>query len=269
VIAKKRAASYGGVTDARSEVATPVSDVNRASSDLMMFVPAWIDDLGLSSAEFRVYARVARCSYKNPDGCFQSLDTIARRCHMNKKTVRKALRSLVHKRLIRKEGKPGHTDAYHLANPNEVPKEAMGEVPKEAMGEVPKEATPPQYQTRPPMVPSPDGTLFYGTNKGGRCSRRRGSVVKLDGFVLGAELNTPQFKQAWSEWLDHRQQLWPRLTPESVKEQLQQCVDWGHETALVALDYSVMQGCKNLYLPRDYKPNSKPSTAKESGRLVW
>lgn len=78
-------------------------------SDLRPFIPAKLDDYGLSQAEFRIVCRIAR-----RDICFESVESMATGCRMSLKTTRNALRSLVAREIIEVEKRDGDTSIYTL-----------------------------------------------------------------------------------------------------------------------------------------------------------
>lgn len=85
-----------------------------------MFVHSFLNDLGLSSAEFRVYAHYRRRASK--DGtAFPGTRSVAAACRIDEATVTAALRSLVTRRLLRllpTKGARG-VNIYSLTHPKE------------------------------------------------------------------------------------------------------------------------------------------------------
>lgn len=63
------------------------------------FIPAWLDDIGLSKSEFRVYCRICRRAGKS-GWCYEGSKAIAQTCEMNVNTVRKSIKDLEQKGLI-------------------------------------------------------------------------------------------------------------------------------------------------------------------------
>ena len=90
------------------KASTPTENRRRTLTDT--FIPACLDDAGLSAAEFRVFCRVARWAE-----CFQAVDTISKGCHLHPKTVRKALESLVNRGLLLRQQRYGTTSIYRVA----------------------------------------------------------------------------------------------------------------------------------------------------------
>jgi DNA-binding MarR family transcriptional regulator len=89
------------------------------------FVPAWLNQAGLSQADFRVYCcLVARADVKTGIA-WPKAETIASDCFMARRTVWKSLRSLEEKKFIRRKGKRfADSNRYQVLVPigaNEAP----------------------------------------------------------------------------------------------------------------------------------------------------
>lgn len=83
------------------------------------FIPAWLDDAGLSQAEFRLYGHLCRRADNKTGVAWPQADSIARVCGMARNTVWKALRSLEVKGFIRRAGKPfAGSNRYRILIPS-------------------------------------------------------------------------------------------------------------------------------------------------------
>lgn len=83
-----------------------------ARSGAPIFVHSAVDDFGLTPAQFRLYGHIARrCG---SGSAWPSIETMARVCRMDVKTVKKNLKVLVQLGLLRKEPRPGFTNFYSL-----------------------------------------------------------------------------------------------------------------------------------------------------------
>src|SRR5579883_712649 len=79
------------------------------------FIPAWLDDYGLSAIEFRVYCHVTRRAGKGGK-CWESVPRIAKACRLGRNVTLKALHTLTEVyRLLIKNKRPGETDEYSIA----------------------------------------------------------------------------------------------------------------------------------------------------------
>ena len=82
----------------------------------LAFIPALLDDYGLSDSVFRTYCHMARRA--GTDGTFyESAPNCARHCGHDIKTTRAALKELLRLKLVTLvESKPGRTRAYRLSD---------------------------------------------------------------------------------------------------------------------------------------------------------
>src|SRR5581483_11251533 len=85
----------------------------------MAFIPAALDDAGLTPIEFRMYGHFSRRA--GSDGRFwESIENAAKHCDVDPRTARNAIRALEQRNLIRcVEAKPGHTRVYALTPPSD------------------------------------------------------------------------------------------------------------------------------------------------------
>lgn len=96
------------------------------------FIPAWIDDAGLSAAEFRIYCHLARRADNANGLAWPSYEAMEESCGLSRRTVARALASLVKRKLIEKAGKPfGGSARYRLLEPM-MPPEAPLDTPNGA-----------------------------------------------------------------------------------------------------------------------------------------
>jgi hypothetical protein len=63
-------------------------------------------------------------------------------------------------------------------------------------------------------------------------------------------LDVPEFRDAWQRWCQHRAERKPKLTPESVSQQLRDLASWGLQKALVAIDTAIRSGWQGLFEPK-------------------
>jgi hypothetical protein len=82
------------------------------------FIPGWLDDAGLTAAQFRVFCHLSRRG-----NCYESLGAMSRCCHMRRPTIQAALKDLLNLTAIIKEKRTGQTSIYTLAP---SPKQALG-----------------------------------------------------------------------------------------------------------------------------------------------
>lgn len=76
------------------------------SNILKPFIPSWLDDAGLSQAEFRLYCHLCRRADNKTGIAWPSYESIQKACGMSHKTVWKIIKMLEGRSLIAKTGKP-------------------------------------------------------------------------------------------------------------------------------------------------------------------
>lgn len=76
-----------------------------------LFVPASVDDYGLSASQFRVLCHIARRGE-----CYSTVATIANVCLLSPKTVRSALRELRSQGLVVAKPRHGQTTIYRITD---------------------------------------------------------------------------------------------------------------------------------------------------------
>jgi hypothetical protein len=93
---------------------TRISDGRDAGA----FITAALDDFGLDPHSFRLYARIVRRA-GTKQGCFESIDNMAKACRMGRNTAYDCLKLLIKHRLIEKEPHTGKPSNYYLTPPSE------------------------------------------------------------------------------------------------------------------------------------------------------
>ena len=70
------------------------------------------------------------------------------------------------------------------------------------------------------------------------------------------ELDTPAFRTAWDEWIQHRKEKNKALTPSTASKHLKQLGGWGAGMAVAALDKAIHEGWQGFYEPKDFVPTT-------------
>lgn len=163
-----------------------------SSPSYSAFIPAALDEHGLSPREFRVYCHLARRAGNGE--CFASAASIARVTRINVKTVRACLRVLLGLNLITTEKRTGQTNLHRLIDsahwqpyPNQYPTQSDTQVSKWV------DPLPNPIPTHPTQSDTPKGSPSEG-------STIEGVIYSLD-FPL--TLNTPTFKAAFRDWAEY------------------------------------------------------------------
>jgi hypothetical protein len=98
------------LTSAGGEVMTNIED----RRDYGTFIPSFLDDFRLDMASFRLYAHIARRAGSGT--CWESIDSMAEICQMNRKTAYKSFRILQDQKLILVEKRKGQTNLITLTH---------------------------------------------------------------------------------------------------------------------------------------------------------
>jgi hypothetical protein len=70
-----------------------------------------------------------------------------------------------------------------------------------------------------------------------------------------ANLQTTRFQQAWSEYLNYRKAAkFKPLQPASIKAQLKNLAEMGHDAAIEAIHNSIANGWQGIFPPKGQKP---------------
>lgn len=103
---------------------------------LRPFLPAWLDDLGLTAQQFRVVLHLwrwarTRCGMKP---CTSSIETITSTCRLAENTVWRCIRALENRGLVRRVKRFRRPNEYHLQLPASITaKEGVNISPQTAM----------------------------------------------------------------------------------------------------------------------------------------
>jgi hypothetical protein len=94
-------------------------------------------------------------------------------------------------------------------------------------------------------------TILPGIATSARLQRTepRKKVVALDPY-FPEELDTPEFRALWDEWLAHRKAKKVSLTPQTLHRQMNMLRGLGLERAMACLNNSLTNGYMGLFEPR-------------------
>lgn len=73
-----------------------------------------LDDAGLNPYEFRIYGRIARRAGGGDHSCTESLTNMADGCQMSRSSLIRAIKGLLHRKMISRIRKDGDTSEYRL-----------------------------------------------------------------------------------------------------------------------------------------------------------
>lgn len=218
-----------------------------------LFIHSDLDDAGLSPAEFRVLAHLARRKGKN-GVCCPGVRSIATTCRLNKNTVLQSLKTLESRKLIGLSKKAGMETSYSLS----IESGLAGTVPKEGTPTVLKEGT-----HNDSTVPN-EGTHCLKLGNGLSEKRERKVIQqgnpskeiqgakrkRFDASTAAPPFQSPQFVQAWGEWVQHRTEIRKPLTRTSVKRIFSKLANMGETRATATILHSIEHGWQGLYEPK-------------------
>ena len=76
-------------------------------------------------------------------------------------------------------------------------------------------------------------------------------IPPLAGEVeIPVELQTPEFRDAWMDWNQHRKEIRKKQTPLSVKGQIANCLELGSSRAVAAIRHSIANGWQGIFEPK-------------------
>lgn len=81
--------------------------------------------------------------------------------------------------------------------------------------------------------------------------------------LISSELDTPDFRAAWQEWIDHRREIRKPVTARAARSALRRIATFGgHDAAVAALDHSVAAGYQGIFpapaAPKTSQPKDRP-----------
>ena len=60
-----------------------------------------------------------------------------------------------------------------------------------------------------------------------------------------------EFRDAWSDWVSHREFMKLPLSPVAIKRQLKKFEQWGEEKSIKAIDNSIQNNWQGIFEPQD------------------
>jgi len=219
------------------------------------FVPSWLDDFGLSQAEFRIYCHLCRRADNQTGIAWPSYASMIEVCGAGKTTIRRCLDRLasVEVGLITKVGKPfGGSCRYKILTAIVPSGGQLSGANSSATGTI--EGTPivpPQdcnSSTRgTPIVPPQDSnSSARGT---GRVSKEGHPIKVIQLRTSKLPFASDKFSEAWDEWNQHRREKKKPITPTSRTRQFKQLEAMGEPRAIAAIHHSIAQGWTGIFEP--------------------
>jgi len=71
--------------------------------------------------------------------------------------------------------------------------------------------------------------------------------------LIPQDLNTPEFIEAWKNWVQHRKEIKKPLTEKSVEMQMKEFAAWGASKAIGAIKHTIKMGWQGIRCPDENK----------------
>jgi len=124
----------------------------------------------------------------------------------------------------------------------------------------------PEPEPEPEPIPVPKPARGKGRMTSNR-ERDDANSLSPPPEVVGTCLDTDTFREAWSDWEQHRREIKKPLTPTSIKQQLRQFQEIGHERSIAAIRFTVGKGWQGIEEPNtNFSRNGSP-TPENSSRV--
>jgi len=80
-------------------------------------------------------------------------------------------------------------------------------------------------------------------------------------------LNTPAFRSAWTDFIDHRKSNRKPLSPKAAELNLKKCLELGPDTACSAIEQTIANGWTGIFEPKNTTPGVNGSKPKRDPRV--
>jgi GntR family transcriptional regulator len=237
--------------------------------ELGIFMPASVDDFGLTAAQFRVLCHLSRRAGKNRE-CYPSAPSIARVCKLHEDTVWRCLKELEKLQFIKRSKGKFKSNNYTMTHPkargggNGVAAESNGCESPESDG------------CRPPVTDGRKGNTMEGKpNKSihsyiasvpdavGVGSDNNFSDIPEDWEKIPAPrmvlpFSSDSFSETWFNFKKHRSEIRCALKPTGEAAALAKLKAMGESDAISAMQTSIANGWRGLFNPIAQNTPKKP-----------
>lgn len=200
-------------------------------SDHQPFIPAELDEAGLPANQFRVL-----CHLWRRGETYSNAATIAKVCRLKRDTVFECLAELERGGYINRTPRPGQTTIIQPA-------------PIRGTGK----------DINPPRLGGQEVSRSGGQHPS-RLGGHKGNPIKAiprreESAPLALEIPDPlpfpsdAFRNAWSDWQQHRKEIKKPLTPTSTKQQLRNFAEMGEARSIAAIRHTIGNGWQGIREP--------------------
>jgi predicted transcriptional regulator len=232
------------------------------------FIPAWLDDAGLSPAEFRVLCHLIRRADNKTGIAWPSYASMTESLAMSKSTINRSIASLEKRGLLAKTGKPfGGSCRYRvlpIVSPEGRLKDAANSVTREPIG------SPPIVSPENHNSPSNDTPIVSPEGKEGIPIKdiHLSKSTFLGKTVEVLPFDSDDFRNAWSSWRGYWNERGSNLTTYTVNAQLDRLRAMGEVDAIASIAQCIAANGTSLLPPmtpsstQKKRDHAKPPTHK-------
>jgi hypothetical protein len=92
--------------------------------------------------------------------------------------------------------------------------------------------------------------------------------IKEQAFVFPENLRTPEFAEAWQQWVQFRRESKKRLTQSTIAKQLTKLAEFGSQKAIRSIEQSIERGWQGLFDPESRKARGNMAASNEAAD-IW
>lgn len=209
----------------------------------IIFIHAELDDADLDPYEFRIYAHLSRRAGRK-QFAWPSIEAIGKHCKIGSTKVKDSLEVLQKRGMIIMQKTEGFSTKYTIKDKQFWVNSCSKTTPDTQSPGV----YPPVARRLPTQSPG-----VYEVTKGEITKGNSGTADAAQ--VFPPELDRPDFKAVWQDWLLYRKERkQPKLLARSIAAKFAEIVSWGGAAAgIEAIRYSIANGYLGIF-----KPKSKP-----------
>lgn len=224
------------------------SSADRQAHSPPIFGWFWISNevadrlLKIGRLPYVVYATLARRS-DSGRVCGWSQRRLSAELGVAERNVRKALKDLAAAGLIHVE-RSRHANRYHLTPPTEPDTKIL-------TGSIDPVEQDPSVRLNRICRSSKEDVFEQDVSiktKGG--PQKSGGKQTPEDVPIPPELDSREFREAWSEWLGYRRERKLTRTPRTLDAQLKKLAAWGSAAAIESIHTSIANGWIGLFEPK-------------------
>ena len=166
--------------------------------------------------------------------CWPSIDYLAKRCDLSRNGVMLQIEKLIKAGALKVRKSDGKVNVYEMF-PEPEPVHSINQ-------STPLTSPRCEENQSTPLTPP-----VHAINPNRKEPSVKPPCIPVN---IPKELDTPEFRQAWDEWQQHRKEIKKRQTPLSVAKQLKKMATWGTVRAVAAINHSIESNWQGIYEPK-------------------